>query len=167
MCCYFWFLLRSNESRHRWTHSVELNCKERVQLRNVTCRGCAFALQKWNYVIRHTYLQSIYPLWLPLLTLPFLFSITCYPPPPTPSFLSLPALPFTKNPEQHPTFKMYYSKEWMDVFVVTLHNFFSTLFSCLHILLKKEHSSETHLARVFRSSVHRVSYGIFWWGWGK
>ena len=44
------------------------------------------------------------------------------------------ALPFTKNPEQHPTFKVYFSKEWADTFVVTLHNFFSTLFSCLHIL---------------------------------
>lgn len=41
------------------------------------------------------------------------------------------ALPFTKNPDQHSTFKMYYSKEWMDAFIVTLHNFFSTLFTCL------------------------------------
>lgn len=41
------------------------------------------------------------------------------------------ALPFSKSPEQHPSFKLYFSKEWADAFFVTLHNFFSTLFACL------------------------------------
>ena len=41
------------------------------------------------------------------------------------------ALPFSKNPDQHPSFKLYFSKEWADAFFVTLHNFFSTLFACL------------------------------------
>lgn len=44
-------------------------------------------------------------------------------------------LPYIKNPEQHPSFQLYFSKEWSDAFVITLHNFFSTLFACMHILL--------------------------------
>ena len=44
------------------------------------------------------------------------------------------ALPFTKSPELHSTFKIYYSKEWQDAFIITLHNFFSTLFTSVHIL---------------------------------
>ena len=47
---------------------------------------------------------------------------------------SLSGLPFIKNPEQNPTFKLYYSREWLDTFTITMHNFFSTLFTCLHIL---------------------------------
>jgi hypothetical protein len=47
--------------------------------------------------------------------------------------LSVAALPFTKNPDQHPTFRLYYSKEWLDTFQITLHNFFSTLFTSIHI----------------------------------
>ncbi len=43
----------------------------------------------------------------------------------------LAALPFSKNPDQHPSFKLYFSKDWADAFFVTLHNFFSTLFACL------------------------------------
>ena len=49
--------------------------------------------------------------------------------------LSVTALPFTKNPDQHPTFRLYYSKEWLDTFQITLHNFFSTLFTSIHIPL--------------------------------
>ena len=49
--------------------------------------------------------------------------------------LSVAALPFTKNPDQHPTFRLYYSKEWLDTFQITLHNFFSTLFTSIHIPL--------------------------------
>ena len=45
------------------------------------------------------------------------------------------AFPFAKSPEQHPTFRLYYSKEWLDTFQITLHNFFSTLFTSIHILL--------------------------------
>ena len=44
------------------------------------------------------------------------------------------ALPYIRNPEQHPTFKMYYSKEWYDTFVVSLYNFFSIMMAGLRIL---------------------------------
>ena len=40
-------------------------------------------------------------------------------------------MPFSKAPEHHPSFKLYFSKDWADAFFVTLHNFFSTLFACL------------------------------------
>ena len=45
------------------------------------------------------------------------------------------ALPYTKNPDQHPVFKLYFSKDWYDAFVVSLFNFFSLLFSSVRILI--------------------------------
>ena len=48
---------------------------------------------------------------------------------------SIIALPFTKSADQHPTFKLYYTRDWYDSFLISLHNFFSTMFSALRILL--------------------------------
>ena len=44
------------------------------------------------------------------------------------------ALPFILTPEQNPTFALYFSRQWTDTFLVSLHNFLSTLFQCMHIL---------------------------------
>lgn len=41
------------------------------------------------------------------------------------------ALPFTRNPEAHPTFEAYFSREWQDNFVLSLHNFLNTVFQNL------------------------------------
>lgn len=43
-------------------------------------------------------------------------------------------LPFIPSPEQNPTFSMYFSRQWADTFLVSLHNFLSVLFQCMHIL---------------------------------
>lgn len=43
-------------------------------------------------------------------------------------------LPFIPNPEQNPTFSPYFSRQWADTFLVSLHNFLSVLFQCMHIL---------------------------------
>uniref|UniRef100_A0A7N5ZVN8 WD repeat-containing protein 91 n=1 Tax=Anabas testudineus TaxID=64144 RepID=A0A7N5ZVN8_ANATE len=43
-------------------------------------------------------------------------------------------LPFIPNPEQNPTFLPYFSRQWADTFLVSLHNFLSVLFQCMHIL---------------------------------
>lgn len=41
------------------------------------------------------------------------------------------ALPFVSAPEQNPTFSLYFSRQWSDTFLVSLHNFLSALFQCM------------------------------------
>jgi len=43
-------------------------------------------------------------------------------------------LPFIPSPEQNPAFSPYFSRQWADTFLVSLHNFLSVLFQCMHIL---------------------------------
>lgn len=43
-------------------------------------------------------------------------------------------LPFIPTPEQNPAFAPYFSRQWADTFLVSLHNFLSILFQCMHIL---------------------------------
>ncbi|XP_016894326.1 WD repeat-containing protein 91 isoform X2 [Cynoglossus semilaevis] len=40
-------------------------------------------------------------------------------------------LPFIPSPEQNPTFSAYFSRQWADIFLVSLHNFLSVLFQCM------------------------------------
>uniref|UniRef100_A0A1A7XA59 WD repeat-containing protein 91 n=2 Tax=Iconisemion striatum TaxID=60296 RepID=A0A1A7XA59_9TELE len=40
-------------------------------------------------------------------------------------------LPFVPNPEQNPAFSPYFSRQWADTFLVSLHNFLSVLFQCM------------------------------------
>ncbi|XP_015217801.2 WD repeat-containing protein 91 [Lepisosteus oculatus] len=40
-------------------------------------------------------------------------------------------LPFIPTPEQNPTFAPYFSRQWADTFLVSLHNFLSVLFQCM------------------------------------
>lgn len=46
-------------------------------------------------------------------------------------------LPFIPTPEQNPAFGPYFSRQWADTFLVSLHNFLSVLFQCMHILHRK------------------------------
>uniref|UniRef100_A0A8C8E190 WD repeat-containing protein 91 n=1 Tax=Oryzias sinensis TaxID=183150 RepID=A0A8C8E190_9TELE len=39
-------------------------------------------------------------------------------------------LPFLPAPEQNPAFSPYFSRQWADTFLVSLHNFLSVLFQC-------------------------------------
>ncbi|XP_026888084.1 WD repeat-containing protein 91 isoform X1 [Electrophorus electricus] len=41
------------------------------------------------------------------------------------------ALPFMSAPEQNPTFSPYFSRQWADTFLVSLHNFLAVLFQCM------------------------------------
>ncbi|KAK2872227.1 hypothetical protein Q8A67_022124 [Cirrhinus molitorella] len=41
------------------------------------------------------------------------------------------ALPFIPAPEQNPIFSPYFSRQWADTFLVSLHNFLSVLFQCM------------------------------------
>uniref|UniRef100_A0AAZ1XDP4 ARMC9 CTLH-like domain-containing protein n=1 Tax=Oreochromis aureus TaxID=47969 RepID=A0AAZ1XDP4_OREAU len=40
-------------------------------------------------------------------------------------------LPFISSPEQNPAFCQYFSRQWSDTFLVSLHNFLSVLFQCM------------------------------------
>ena len=55
------------------------------------------------------------------------------------------ALPFIFAPEQNPAFALYFSRQWTDTFLVSLHNFLSALFQCMHILTRVV-SYHSHLA---------------------
>lgn len=46
-------------------------------------------------------------------------------------------LPFIPSPEQNSAFSPYFSRQWADTFLVSLHNFLSVLFQCMHILKGK------------------------------
>ncbi|XP_037088438.1 WD repeat-containing protein 91-like [Pollicipes pollicipes] len=41
------------------------------------------------------------------------------------------ALPFLKTPEDHPTFAVFFSRQWQDTLTVSLHNFLSIVFQCM------------------------------------
>ncbi|KAL7295358.1 hypothetical protein TKK_0011243 [Trichogramma kaykai] len=41
------------------------------------------------------------------------------------------ALPFLKNPEDNPIFSVYFSRQWQDTMIVSLHNFLATIFQCM------------------------------------
>ena len=41
------------------------------------------------------------------------------------------ALPFIINPETHPTFAPYFSRQWQDTLLLSLYNFLSLIFGCL------------------------------------
>lgn len=40
-------------------------------------------------------------------------------------------LPFLKNPEENPTFSVYFSKNWVDTFIVSLQNFLNLIFQSM------------------------------------
>ncbi|XP_069025176.1 WD repeat-containing protein 91 [Embiotoca jacksoni] len=40
-------------------------------------------------------------------------------------------LPFISTPDQNPAFSPYFSRQWSDTFMVSLHNFLSVLFQCM------------------------------------
>ncbi|XP_060135713.1 WD repeat-containing protein 91 isoform X1 [Zootoca vivipara] len=42
-------------------------------------------------------------------------------------------LPFITNPDANPTFATYFSRQWADTFIVSLHNFLSVLFQCMPV----------------------------------
>ncbi|XP_026550172.1 WD repeat-containing protein 91 isoform X1 [Notechis scutatus] len=42
-------------------------------------------------------------------------------------------LPFIPNPDANPNFAMYFSRRWIDIFIVSLHNFLSVLFQCMPV----------------------------------
>ncbi|CAL9681969.1 unnamed protein product [Knipowitschia caucasica] len=56
-------------------------------------------------------------------------------------------LPFVPAPEQNPLFAPYFSRQWTDTFLVSLHNFLSVLFQCLHILLTRTKLGQTRLTQ--------------------
>ena len=51
------------------------------------------------------------------------------------SVLYFPVLPFVKNPEDNSQFSMYFTKQWQDTLLLSLHNFLSVVIQNMHILL--------------------------------
>uniref|UniRef100_A0A3B4E6Z4 WD repeat-containing protein 91 n=1 Tax=Pygocentrus nattereri TaxID=42514 RepID=A0A3B4E6Z4_PYGNA len=47
-------------------------------------------------------------------------------------------LPFIPAPEQNPAFSPYFSRQWADTFLVSLHNFLSVLFQCISLMFSPQ-----------------------------
>lgn len=37
-------------------------------------------------------------------------------------------LPYTKNPDENPAFSLYFTKQWQDTLLISLHNFLASIF---------------------------------------
>ncbi|CAF2646133.1 unnamed protein product [Rotaria sp. Silwood2] len=57
------------------------------------------------------------------------------------------ALPFIKNPEENPIFQLYFSKQWNDLFWISLQNFLSTAF--YHMIPPKICSMEENTSQQY------------------
>lgn len=44
------------------------------------------------------------------------------------------AIPYTKNPQTDPEFRIFFSKEWYQALHLSVRNFFSEIFNATHIL---------------------------------
>lgn len=70
-------------------------------------------------------------------------------------------LPFIPTPEQNPAFGPYFSRQWADTFLVSLHNFLSVLFQCMHILHRKPQLQKTRLNEAINQSDRFISFFSF------
>lgn len=44
------------------------------------------------------------------------------------------ALPFVKNPEENPTFMVYFTRQWQDTMLISLHNLLAVSFQVRYII---------------------------------
>jgi hypothetical protein len=51
------------------------------------------------------------------------------------------ALPYSKNPTTDPAFETFFSKQWLDNYIVSLHNFLNTIFQNMREYLSLSPSS--------------------------
>uniref|UniRef100_A0A452UJ69 WD repeat-containing protein 91 n=1 Tax=Ursus maritimus TaxID=29073 RepID=A0A452UJ69_URSMA len=67
-------------------------------------------------------------------------------------------LPFLPSPDTNPTFATYFSRQWADTFIVSLHNFLSVLFQCMHILSAVQEENEVLRQKLFalQAEIHRL-----------
>uniref|UniRef100_A0A8C9JI52 WD repeat-containing protein 91 n=1 Tax=Panthera tigris altaica TaxID=74533 RepID=A0A8C9JI52_PANTA len=71
-------------------------------------------------------------------------------------------LPFLPSPDTNPTFATYFSRQWADTFIVSLHNFLSVLFQCMHILSARtnqvQEENEVLRQKLFalQAEIHRL-----------
>uniref|UniRef100_W5KRE7 WD repeat-containing protein 91 n=1 Tax=Astyanax mexicanus TaxID=7994 RepID=W5KRE7_ASTMX len=61
-------------------------------------------------------------------------------------------LPFIPVPEQNPAFSPYFSLQWADTFLVSLHNFLSVLFQCISLIFPPQPVLLSFDAEVQRST---------------
>lgn len=55
--------------------------------------------------------------------------------------------PFCKNPEEHPVFTVFFSKQWQDTLMISLHNFLATAFQCMPLPTLARIESEASLIK--------------------
>ncbi|KAM6985921.1 WD repeat-containing protein 91 [Aplochiton taeniatus] len=70
-------------------------------------------------------------------------------------------LPFISAPEQNPAFSPYFSRQWADTFLVSLHNFLSVLFQCMHIPVLLSFDAEVQKTTRLQEENERLRQRLF------
>ena len=59
-------------------------------------------------------------------------------------------LPFIKNPEENPVFSLYFTRQWQDTLILSLHNFLAIVYSCLPLPRLAEYANTSVILRKLR-----------------
>eukprot|EP01122_Echinamoeba_exundans_P014203 TRINITY_DN6385_c0_g1_i1.p1 TRINITY_DN6385_c0_g1~~TRINITY_DN6385_c0_g1_i1.p1 ORF type:complete len:741 (+),score=104.64 TRINITY_DN6385_c0_g1_i1:160-2382(+) len=62
-------------------------------------------------------------------------------------------LPYLKNPEQDPTFRVFFNKLWVETFSLSLHNFLSTVFRTMPLPRLLNFNVERNLRRALEGNI--------------
>ncbi|XP_012695757.1 WD repeat-containing protein 91 [Clupea harengus] len=70
-------------------------------------------------------------------------------------------LPFIPSPEQNPVFAPYFSRQWADTFLVSLHNFLSVLFQCMPLPVLLNFDAEMQRTTSFQEEYEQLRQTLF------
>ncbi|XP_041916046.1 WD repeat-containing protein 91 [Alosa sapidissima] len=70
-------------------------------------------------------------------------------------------LPFIPSPEQNPVFAPYFSRQWADTFLVSLHNFLSVLFQCMPLPVLLSFDAEMQRITSFQEETETLRQILF------
>ena len=66
------------------------------------------------------------------------------------------ALPYVKDPQDNPSFSLYFSRQWQDTLYLSLNNFLSVVFQCLPAPRLCDHKKTDVRFRAMRSELKRL-----------
>ncbi|XP_064366870.1 WD repeat-containing protein 91 isoform X2 [Dromaius novaehollandiae] len=70
-------------------------------------------------------------------------------------------LPFLPAPDSNPTFATYFSRQWADTFIVSLHNFLSVLFQCMPVPVILNFEAECHRSSLIQEENESLRHKLF------
>ncbi|XP_067167913.1 WD repeat-containing protein 91 isoform X2 [Apteryx mantelli] len=70
-------------------------------------------------------------------------------------------LPFLPAPDSNPAFATYFSRQWADTFIVSLHNFLSVLFQCMPVPVILNFEAECHRSSLIQEENESLRHKLF------